>query len=92
MEGFSKKEYLSLKMPTEEIPVSDQKRIELALNALGYDHVTFPLKVLPNASNIFRKKRNMLSYMPRQKNLQTRQDCCKRHIAAVPTVCLCFLL
>ena len=46
MEDFSKKEYLRLKMPTEEIPVSDQKRIELALNTLGYEHVTFPLKVL----------------------------------------------
>ena len=46
MEGFSKKEYLSLKMPTEEIPLSDQKRIELALNTLGYGEVTFPLKVL----------------------------------------------
>ena len=46
MEGFSKKEYLSLKMPTEEIPVSDQKRIELALNTLGFEHITFPLKVL----------------------------------------------
>ena len=46
MDGFSKKEYLSLKMPTEEIPVSDQKRIELALNTLGYAPVTFPLKVL----------------------------------------------
>ena len=37
MEGFSKKEYLSLRMPTEEIPVSDQTRIELALNTLGYE-------------------------------------------------------
>ena len=46
MESFSKKEYLSLKMPTEELSVSDQKRIELALNMLGYAHVTFPLKVL----------------------------------------------
>ncbi len=46
MEGFSKKEFLSLKMPTEEIPVSDQKRVELALNTLGYEQVTFPLKVL----------------------------------------------
>ena len=46
MEGFSKKEYLSLRMPTEEIPVSDQTRIELALNTLGYEKVTFPLKVL----------------------------------------------
>ena len=46
MDGFSKKEYLSLKMPTEEIPISDQKRIELALDTLGYGQVTFPLKVL----------------------------------------------
>lgn len=46
MGSFSKKEYLSLKMPTEEVPVSDQKRIELALNALGYEQVTMPLKVL----------------------------------------------
>lgn len=46
MGGFSKKEYLSLKMPTEEVSVSDHRRIELALNTLGYEHVTFPLKVL----------------------------------------------
>lgn len=46
MESFSKKEYLSLKMPTEEIPVSDGKRIELALNVLGYENVTIPLKIL----------------------------------------------
>ena len=46
MEALSKKEYLRLKMPTEELPVSDQKRIALALNVLGYGQVTFPLKVL----------------------------------------------
>ena len=46
MDGFSKKVYLSLKMPTEEIALSDQKRIELALNTLGYEHIVFPLKVL----------------------------------------------
>lgn len=46
MEGFSKKEYLRLKMPSEELSLSDQKRIELALNTLGYAPVTFPLKVL----------------------------------------------
>lgn len=33
-------------MPTEEIPVSDQRRIELALNTLGFERITFPLKVL----------------------------------------------
>lgn len=46
MEGFSKKEYLQLKIPTEEMPVSDHKRIELALKVLGYEQVVFPLKVL----------------------------------------------
>ena len=46
MAGFSKKEYLSLKMPTEEVAISDQRRIELALNTLGYEQVVFPLKVL----------------------------------------------
>ena len=46
MERFSKKEYLSLKMPTEEVPVSDHRRIELALNVLGYEQVTFPLQIL----------------------------------------------
>ena len=46
MDGFSKKEYLQLKMPTEEVSVSDHKRIELALNTLGYQPVRFPLKVL----------------------------------------------
>ena len=46
MGSFSKKEYLSVKMPTEDVPVSDQRRIELALNTLGYEQVTFPLKVL----------------------------------------------
>lgn len=46
MNSFSKKEYLSLKMPTEEVAVSDQKRIVLALKALGYPHVTMPLRVI----------------------------------------------
>ena len=46
MNSFSKKEYLSLKMPTEEVTVSDQKRIQMALETLGYDHVTMPLRVI----------------------------------------------
>ncbi len=46
MDSISKKVFLSLKMPTEEVPASDQKRIALALEALGYGQVTFPLKVL----------------------------------------------
>ncbi len=46
MNRSSIKEYLSLKMPTEEAPVSDQSRILLALHALGYEHVTIPLHIL----------------------------------------------
>lgn len=46
MDPFSVKEYLSLRMPTEEQPVSDQKRILLALQTLGYENVTIPLPVL----------------------------------------------
>ena len=46
MEGFSKKVYLSLKMPTEELPVSDQRRIQLALEALGYENITFPVTAI----------------------------------------------
>jgi len=46
MEGFSKKEYLQLKMPEPSLPVSDHRRIELALNALGYAPVTIPLMIL----------------------------------------------
>ena len=46
MNGFSKKVYLQLNMPTEALPVSDQRRIQLALNALGYEPVSMPLHVL----------------------------------------------
>ena len=46
MNSISRKEYLQLKMPTEEVPVSDHRRLELALHTLGYEYVTFPLKVL----------------------------------------------
>ena len=46
MKPISVKEYLQLKMPTEELPVSDQRRISLALEVLGYENTVFPLKVL----------------------------------------------
>ncbi len=46
MKAFSEKIYLSLKMPTENAPVSDQKRILLALETLGYENVSMPLAVL----------------------------------------------
>ena len=46
MGGFSAKEFLQLKMPTDDVTISDQKRITLALHVLGYEQVTFPLKVL----------------------------------------------
>ena len=46
MERFSEKVYLSLKMPAEDAPVSDEKRIRLALETLGYQAVTIPLQVM----------------------------------------------
>ena len=46
MEKMSVKEYFQLKMPSEELPVSDQRRILLVLETLGYENVTFPLPVL----------------------------------------------
>ena len=46
MNYFVKKEYLSLKMPSEDLPISDQQRILLALESLGYKYVYFPLSVI----------------------------------------------
>ena len=46
MNGLSEKVFLSLKMPTDDAPVSDQVRIRMALQALGYENVTFSLEVL----------------------------------------------
>ena len=46
MNGISEKIYLRLTMPAEDAPVSDQRRILLALQLLGYDRVTVPLSVL----------------------------------------------
>lgn len=46
MKGFSEKVYLNLKMPAEDMPVSDEKRIRLALETLGYREVRIPLRVM----------------------------------------------
>ena len=46
MDPISKKEYLSLKMPSDDLSISDHSRIRLALEALGYEHVVFPLPIL----------------------------------------------
>ena len=46
MERFSEKVYLQLRMPTEEMPLSDQQRICQALREYGYENVTIPLPVL----------------------------------------------
>ena len=46
MERLSEKVFLQLKMPTEEVPQSDEKRIRLALETLGYEHVNIPLSVM----------------------------------------------
>ena len=55
MEKFSEKINLSLKMPMEDIPVSDEKRIRLALDALGYQNVSVPLLVLRKLYPLCRK-------------------------------------
>ena len=46
MKGISEKIYLSLKMPTEEVTVSDSRRICMALETLGYENVSIPLHIL----------------------------------------------
>ena len=46
MKSFSEKVFLQLNMPTEDVPLSDQQRIRLALNTLGYEPVTMPLSIL----------------------------------------------
>ena len=46
MERFSEKVFLQLKMPTEDVQLSDEKRIRLALETLGYQHVQIPLSVI----------------------------------------------
>jgi len=46
MKGLSEKIYLRLESPTEEIPLSDHSRIRLALETLGYENITFPLRVV----------------------------------------------
>ena len=46
MEKFSEKVYLQLKMPIEENPMSDEKRIRYALDVLGYQNVSIPLHML----------------------------------------------
>lgn len=46
MKRSSEKVFLNLEMPTEELAVSDEKRIRLALEAIGYTHVQMPLAVM----------------------------------------------
>ena len=55
MKQLSVKEYLNLKMPTEDAPLSDHSRITLALNTLGYEPVTIPLSVLRSLYPLCRK-------------------------------------
>ena len=46
MERISEKVFLQLNMPTEDVPLSDEQRIRLALQSLGYQPVVFPLHIL----------------------------------------------
>ncbi len=55
MEKLSEKVFLSLKMPTEDAPVSDQRRIQLALETLGYSPVQFPIQIIKKIYPMCRK-------------------------------------
>lgn len=46
MNDFVVKEYLSLKKPSEDLPISDHQRILLVLNSLGYENIHFPLPLV----------------------------------------------
>ena len=46
MARVSEKIFLSLTTPTEEVPVSDARRILLALETLGYQNVVIPIHIL----------------------------------------------
>lgn len=46
MNSFSQKVFLQLNMPTEDVAVSDQSRIALALGVYGYEHVVFSLSAM----------------------------------------------
>ena len=55
MDKLSEKIFLQLKMPDEEAPISDQNRIRLALETLGYSPVAFPLPVLQRLNPLCRE-------------------------------------
>ncbi len=46
MERFSEKIFFHMDAPQEDAPVSDHKRVTLALQTLGFENVTLPLNVL----------------------------------------------
>ena len=74
MKSLSVKEYLSLKMPTEEAPVRDQSRILLALDALGYEHVTIPLHILRMLYPMCRDANWVTYWHPIAKRFQCSQN------------------
>ena len=54
MKKLSEKVFLQLKMPDEDAPISDQSRIRLALETLGYSPVAFPLSVVQRLNPLCR--------------------------------------
>ncbi len=46
MKGLSEKVFLTLDAPTEDAPISDQQRLEAALQDLGYESIQLPLEIL----------------------------------------------
>ncbi len=46
MTGLSEKVFLHLDTPAEDVPISDQQRLEAALLDMGYKNIQVPLKIL----------------------------------------------
>ncbi len=46
MTGLSEKVFLRLGAPTEDVPVSDHRRLQAALLEKGYDNIQIPLQIL----------------------------------------------
>ena len=68
MERFSEKVFLHLQMPTEEVPLSDQQRLRLALGEQGYENVEIPLSVLRRLYPVCREGAITVTMVYREKD------------------------
>ncbi len=56
MTGLSEKVFLRLGAPTEDVPISDQQRLEAALLEKGYDNIQIPLQILQRLYPLCRRE------------------------------------